>query len=71
MMMKNILLEQKVADKNAIDVLRDEVSFLKNEIQHKNKVITLLLDDIKMMKNKEKRKEKTKQNEKANKWKKI
>ena len=45
---KNVMLDDKLKDKNYIADLKDEIIFLKNEILQKNNTINTLLDIVKV-----------------------
>ena len=47
-MIKNVMLDDKLKDKNYIADLKDEITFLKNEILQKNNTINTLLDIVKV-----------------------
>ena len=47
-MIKNVILDDKLKDKNYIADLKDEITFLKNEILQKNNTINTLLDIVKV-----------------------
>ena len=47
-MIKNVMLDDKLKDKNYIADLKDEITFLKNEILQKNNTINMLLDIVKV-----------------------
>ena len=47
-MIKNVMLDDKLKDKNYIADLKDEITSLKNEILQKNNTINTLLDIVKV-----------------------